>query len=60
MVCCSLMVDQDLLKVGVRKMRAIFPSSTVERLGRFNGNLIGLKDIMIGQSAPEKVTQLDG
>jgi glycosyltransferase involved in cell wall biosynthesis len=36
----------------------ILPGSTVDRLGRFKGNLIGLKDIMIGQPAPEKVTEL--
>jgi glycosyltransferase involved in cell wall biosynthesis len=38
----------------------IFPNSTVDRRGRFKGNLIGLKDIVIGQWAPEKVTQLRG
>lgn len=36
----------------------IIPDSAVDRLGRFTGNLIGLKDIMLGQPVPEKVTEL--
>jgi glycosyltransferase involved in cell wall biosynthesis len=36
----------------------IFPNSTVDRLGRFKGNLIGLKDIVTGRSTPERVTEL--
>jgi hypothetical protein len=36
----------------------IFPNTTVDRLGRFKGNLIGLKDIITGRSAPERVTEL--
>jgi len=36
----------------------ILQNSTVDRWGRLKGNLIGIKDIMFGNWAPEKVTEL--
>ena len=36
----------------------IFRSSTVDRWGRLRGNLIGVRDIILGRWAPEKVTEL--
>jgi hypothetical protein len=36
----------------------VFRNSTVDRPGRFKGNLIGLKDVINGSWAPEKITEL--
>lgn len=36
----------------------IFQNSTIDRWGRLKGNIIGIKDIVLGHWAPEKVTEL--
>jgi GT2 family glycosyltransferase len=36
----------------------IFQSSTIDRRGRLKGNLIGLKDIITGRWAPERINEL--
>ncbi len=36
----------------------IFRNSTIDRWGRLKGNMIGIKDIMLGRWAPERITEL--
>jgi hypothetical protein len=49
-------IARSLLRNGVGML---FPDSTVDRPGRFKGNLIALKNILSGPPTPEKVLELD-
>jgi len=44
--------------ISSNALGVIFQNSTVDRWGRLKGNIIGIKDIMLGHWAPEKVTEL--
>jgi hypothetical protein len=39
-------------------MGSILPNSHVDRWGRLKGNIIGIKDIIFGRWAPERIAEL--